>query len=174
MTGRRWIILCALLGFALLTGPTWKTEANASATTYQFIEVYAVAYPKKDEDARQERRWYFSNVIAMPTDVPSYSLVKKTFSPYFAKNVMDPVESRGFALDYSEQDVKMNGDTSYTNYETKAEAEAELKKAIEYRKNQGGNIYFFEIDLKDPKGEATSKPKMIHHDKEQPVYDKAK
>lgn len=172
---RRWVVSSAIMAIALMAGLSLVSMASkAAAPTYQFVEVYAVAYPKADEDARQERRWYFSQVIVMPTDVPSYSLVKKVFSPYFARHVMDPVEARGIVLDFSEQDVRMNGETSYTNYETKAEAEAELKKAIEYRKGQGGNIYSFEIDLKDPKGEATSKPKLVYHDKEQVIYDKPK
>ena len=50
------------------------------------------------------------------------------------------------------------------------EAEEQRNKEIEYRKGQGGNIYSFEIDFRSPRGEETSKPKLIYRDKEQPNY----
>jgi hypothetical protein len=88
---------------------------------------------------------------------------------------MDPFEARGFALDYGEQDVRLNGDLSYANYATREEAEQQRNKEIEYRKGQGGNIYSFELVFTGPlKGEETSKPKLIYRDKEQPNYGAAK
>jgi len=157
--------------------PVAEAAERGRATTYQFIEVETTVHLKgveTSDEHPEERRWYFSSVIVMPEDVPSYSLIKKKFIPYFSKNVMDPAELRGILIDYSDQDVRMNGESSYTNYETKAEAETERAKAIEYRKEQGGNIYSFEIDFKDPKGEATSKPKLIYRDKNQKKnYEKA-
>jgi hypothetical protein len=68
--------------------------------------------------------------VEQPEDVPSYSLVKQKFMPYFSRNVMDPFEARGFSLDYGEQDVKVCGETSKANYETRAEAVAEREKEI--------------------------------------------
>jgi hypothetical protein len=94
--------------------------------------------------------------------------------PYFSLNVMDPFEARGFSLDYGEQDVRLNGESSYANYETRAEAEEQRNKEIEYRKGQRGNIYFFELVFGPAKGEETSKPKLIYRDKEQPSYESAK
>ena len=94
--------------------------------------------------------------------------------PYFSRNVMDPFEARGFSLDYGEQDVRLDGEASRANYETKAEAEEQRDKEVEYRKNQSGNIYSFELDFTQPKGEATSKPKLIYRDKGQPNYESVK
>ena len=95
--------------------------------------------------------------------------------PYFSRNVMDPFEARGFSLDYGEQDVRLNGEVSRANYETRDEAEEERNKELEYRKGQSGNIYTFELVLEGtPKGEEISKPKLIYRDKEQPNYGSAK
>jgi hypothetical protein len=90
--------------------------------------------------------------------------------PYFSRNVMDPFEARGFSLDYDEQDVKLNGDVSQANYETRAEAVEQRNKEIEYRKGQSGNIYSFELVWGSTKGEESSKPNLIYRDKEQPNY----
>jgi len=146
-------------------------------TAYLYVEVETKVYRKGIEissENPEERRWYFSNVVEQPEDVPSYSLVKQKFMPYFSRNVMDPFEARGFSLDYGEQDVKVCGETSKANYETRAEAVAEREKEIEYRKNQSGNIYSFELTWGPAKAEETSKPKLIYRDKDQPNYGAAK
>jgi hypothetical protein len=149
------------------------TVTHAPNTVYQFVEIETTVHvdgvPTSSAHPN-ERRWYFSNVIVQPEDVPTYSLVKQKFMPYFSRNVMDPAEKRGILVDYGEQDVRLNGETSYANYATRAEAEEQRNKELEYRKGQSGNIYSFEIDFDSPKGEETSKPKLIYRDKEQPNY----
>ena len=142
-------------------------------TAYLYVEIETKVYRKGVEissENPEERRWYFSNVVEQPEDVPSYSLAKKKIMPYFSRNVMDPFEARGFSLDYGDEDVRVCGETSRANYETRAEAEAERAKEIEYRKGQGGNIYSFELVWDSTKGEEVSKPKLIYRDKEQPNY----
>jgi len=150
------------------------TAAHSANTVYLFVEVETKVYRKGVEISSEnpsERRWYFSNVIVQPMDVPTYSLIKEKIMPYFSRNVMDPFEARGFALDYGEQDVRLNGESSYANYETRAEAEEQRNKDLAYRKHQSGNIYSFEIVFDGPaKGEETSNPKLIYRDKEQPNY----
>ena len=42
------------------------------------------------------------------------------------------------------------------------------------RKEQGGNIYSFELVFGPAKGKETSKPKLIYSDKKQPSYSDAK
>jgi hypothetical protein len=142
-------------------------------TSWFFVEVEARVYRKGVEissENPQERRWYMSTVAVLPEDVPSYSLVKKKIVPYFNQNVMEPFEARGFALDYYDNEVKLSGENSQIDYATKEEAEEVRNKEIEYRKGQGGNIYSFELAFRSPKGEETSKPKLIYRDKEQPNY----
>ena len=176
-------LLICLTPFAVEALPLKEVNVRATAapnanTVYLFIEIETKVYRKDVEIGSQnpsERRWYFSNVVVQPMDVPTYSLVKQKIMPYFSRNVMDPFEARGFSLDYGEQDVRLNGEVSRANYETRAEAEDQRNKELEYRKNQSGNIYSFELVFTGtPKGEETSKPKLIYRDKEQPNYGETK
>ena len=152
--------------------------AHAPNTVYLFVEIETKVYRKDvgiSSEHPAERRWYSSNVIVQPMDVPTYSLIKQKIMPYFSRNVMDPFEARGFSLDYGEQDVRLNGEVSKANYETREEAEEQRNKELEYRKGQSGNIYSFELVFEGtPKGEETSKPKLIYRDKGQANYESAK
>jgi hypothetical protein len=175
------LLLC-LTPFAVAAVPLRVVNVSAPATpaantVYLFVEVETKVYRKDvpvSSEHPSERRWYFSNVIVQPMDVPTYSLIKQKIMPYFSRNVMDPFEARGFSLDYGEQDVRLNGESSYANYETREQAEEQRNKELEYRKGQSGNIYSFEIVFGPAKGEETSKPKLIYRDKEQPNYGDAK
>ena len=176
------IVFAVTLMFILqplyLSRPAAATATHPANTVYLFVEFETKVYRKDvpiSSANPSERRWYFSNVI-VPMDVPTYSLIKQKIMPYFSHNVMDPFEARGgLSLDYGEQDVKLNGESSYANYETREEAEAQHTKEIEYRKNQSGNIYSFELVFDKPaKGEETTKPKLIYRDQEQPNYGSAK
>ena len=172
---RSWMVLVTLM-LCLLPFQVLRTAATSKPDqAYQFVEVETTVHRAGVETTSEnpeERRWYISTVIVQPEDVPTYSLIKQKFIPYFSRNVMDPAEKRGIIIDYGEQDVRLNGETSYANYATRAEAEEERNKAIEYRKGQSGNIYSFEINFNSPRGEETSKPKLIYRDKEQPNYEK--
>lgn len=173
MRFRRFSILAILI---LAISPVLISRPAATAprdTSWFFVEVETKVTRKGVETSSEnpeERRWYMSTVAVLPEDVPSYSLVNKKIVPYFNRNVMEPLEARGFALDFYDQDVKLSGETSQVDYATKAEAEEVRNKEIEYRKGQGGNIYSFELDFSSSKGEETSKPKLIYRDKEQPNY----
>src|SRR5229473_370623 len=166
------LMLCVLP--AKFSRPVAANATHTANTVYLFVEIETKVYRKDVEISSanpSERRWYFSNVIVQPMDVPTYSLIKQKIMPYFSRNVMDPFEARGFSLDYDQQDVRLNGEVSQANYETRAEGEEQRNKEIEYRKGQGGNIYSFELVFDGPaKGEETSKPKLIYRDKEQPDY----
>lgn len=170
------IALLASLILALVPVESRSVKATLTANTvYLFVEIETKVYRKDVEISSEnpsERRWYFSNVVVQPEDVPTYSLIKQKIMPYFSRNVMDPFEARGFALDYGEQDVRLNGEVSRANYERREEAEEQRNKEIEYRKGQSGNIYSFELVFGSAKGEETSKPKLIYHDKGQPNYEK--
>ena len=181
MITKRMTVLLAILILGLLpihsSQPTAATTTHRANTVYLFVEIEAKVYRKNIEISSAnpaERRWYVSNVVVQPEDVPTYSLVKQKIMPYFSRNVMDPFEARGFSLDYGEQDVRLNGESSYANYESRERAEQERNKAIEYRKNQSGNIYSFELVWGPAKGEETSKPKLIYRDKEQASYEVTK
>ena len=167
------LILCLLpLQFSR---PAAVTAAHKATTGYQFVEIETTVHVTGVETSSEhpnERRWYISSVIVQPEDVPSYSLKKQKFMPYFSRNVMDPAEKRGILIDYGGQDVRLNGEVSQVSYLSRAEAEDQRNKDIDYRKNQSGNIYSFEINFDSPNGEETNKPKLIYRDKEQPNYEK--
>lgn len=169
------LCLLTLLLAILPLSVSRSVSSSPAENVYLFVEIETVVHRAGVETSSEnpnERRWYFSNVIVQPEDVPTYSLKKQRFMPYFSRNVMDPAEARGILIDYGEQDVRLNGESSRANYETRAEAEEERNKAIEYRKGQSGNIYSFEINFDNPKGEETSKPKLIYRDETQRHYDK--
>jgi len=181
MTSKRKIVFLTTLILGLLplqfSRSTAATPPPRPNTVYLFIEIETKVYRKAVEISSAnpaERRWYFSNVIVQPMDVPTYSLVKQKIMPYFSRNVMDPFEARGFALDYGEQDVRLNGEVSRANYETREEAEDQRNKELDSRKGQSGNIYSFELVFSGtPKGEETSKPKLIYRDKNEASYGSA-
>jgi hypothetical protein len=56
------------------------------------------------------------------------------------------------------------------NLTHRANTEEERNKAIQYRKDQSGNIYSFEMVYGPANGEETSKPKLIYRDQEAPNY----
>jgi len=170
------LTLCLLL--TLLPRPVGASATHKANTVYLFVEIETTVHRAGVETSSanpNERRWYMSNVVVQPEDVPTYSLIKQRIMPYFSRNVMDPAETRGILIDYGEQDVRLNGESSFANYESRERAEQERNKMIEYRKGQSGNIYSFELDFASPKGgEETSKPKLIYRDKEQPNYESPK
>src|SRR5262245_29409943 len=133
------LTLILLLIAAQFVPASKAIRRNKPNTAYLYVEIETQVYRKGVEissENPQERRWYLSNIVEQPDDIPSYSLVKQKVMPYFSRNVMDPFEARGFSLDYGEQDVRLCGENSRANYETRAEAEESLAKEIEYRKNQ--------------------------------------
>lgn len=178
MRTKQTLFLAALmfcLALAQFARPSVAGATRRANAVWQFIEIETTVHRvgvETSSDNPEERRWYISGVVTQPEDVPTYSLVKQKIIPYFSRNVMDPAEKRGIAIDYGEQDVRLNGESSFANYATREEAEEERNKAIEYRKGQSGNIYSFEMVYGPAKGEETSKPKLIYRDKEQPNYEK--
>lgn len=180
MRKKQTLFLTALMLCLSLVQLTRFADANTTPranTAWHFVEIETTVHRvgvETSSENPEERRWYISGVVAQPDDVPTYSLIKQKIIPYFSRNVMDPAEKRGIAIDYGEQDVRLNGESSFANFATRAEAEEERNKAIEYRKGQSGNIYSFEMVYGPANGEETSKPKLIYRDKEAPNYEGSK
>ena len=60
--------------------PVAATATHTANTVYLFIEIEAKVYRKDVPISNanpSERRWYFSNVVVQPMDVPTYSLIKQ-------------------------------------------------------------------------------------------------
>lgn len=174
------IALSATLAFFALAGSSMRPQTTATASThvdaewfFVVIETHVNAKNVEASDAHpEERRWYVSNVAALPDSLPSYSAPKKV-NEYFDLNVVGPAEKRGFVLQYYDQESQINGG-SVLAIESRQQAEEMRKKDIEDRKEQGGNIYSFNVVFGLAKGEETSQPSLIYRDKKQPNYDSPK
>src|SRR5260221_11077795 len=118
MRMKRITILAVLALLIMVVQPFHRTDARSAV--YLFVEIETTVHVQgvpTSSSQPNERRWYMSNVIVQPEDVPTYSLIRQKYMPYFSGNVMDPAEKRGILIDYGEQNVRLNGETSYPNYE---------------------------------------------------------
>jgi hypothetical protein len=171
------VFLLALI-CCLLPGRLTRSAAAANGKTtgdwfYVVVEthVHQQAVETSSEHP-EERRWYISNVVTLPENIPDYSAKKKA-GEYFDANVVAPAKTHGLVVDYYDDELQINGG-SVIGVDSREQAEEMRKKEIEDRKEQGGNIYSFEIVFGTTKGEETSKPKLIHRNKDQPNYEGGK
>jgi len=150
--------------------------AGAAGTGDWFFVVVETHVHQKgveaDDDHPEERRWYVSSVVLLPANIPDYSSKKKA-GEYFDANVVEPAKTHGILLDYYEDEMGINGG-SVLALGSREQAEEMRNKDIADRKEQGGNIYSFELVFGPAKGEETSKPKLIYRDKKQSSYSGAK
>jgi hypothetical protein len=167
------LIFCLLPG--QLSCPAGAEETSKSGGDWFFVVVETHVHQNGVETSSEhpeERRWYISNVVALPANIPDYSSKKKA-GEYFDANVVEPAKTRGILVDYYDSDMQINGG-SVIRMDSRAAAEEMRKKDIGDRKEQGGNIYSFELVFGPAKGEETSKPKLIYRNKEQPNYEGAR
>jgi hypothetical protein len=150
--------------------------AGAAATGDWFFVVVETHVHQKavetNDEHPEERRWYISNVAALPANIADYSAKKKA-GEYFDANVVEPAKTRGILVDYYDDEMQINGG-SVLAMGSREQAEEMRTKDIADRKEQGGNIYSFELVFGPAKGEETSKPKLIYRNKEQPNYEGTK
>src|SRR5882672_8396032 len=96
------LILFVLSLCILPLPPATKALARASATGDWFFVVVETQVHFKakeiDDDHPAERRWYISNVVVLPANVPDYSEKKKAVE-YFDKNVIEAAEKHGLAVE---------------------------------------------------------------------------
>ena len=171
------IALCATLMLSALAGPSLLPATTATARTtadgeWFFVVIETHVHAKNVEvssEHPEERRWYISNVAALPENIPDYSAPKKA-NEYFDANVVSPAEKRGVVVEYYDQESQINGG-SVLKVESREQAEEMRKQDIEDRKEQGGNIYSFNIVFGPTKGEETSQPHLIYRDKAQSNYE---
>lgn len=121
-----------------------------------------------DSDDPEERRWYISNVVALPENIKDYSAQKKV-GEYFDANVVEPAKTAGVIIEYYDQELQIDGG-SVIRVDSRAESEEMRNKDVADRKEQGGNIYSFNLVFGPAKGEETSQPKLLFRDKAQPNY----
>lgn len=163
------MILCLLP--VTLSRPAGAAVSVKDDTNWFFVvvetHVHQKAFETSDEHP-EERRWYVSNVVALPDNIPDYSEKKKA-GEYFDANVVEPAKTHGILVDYYDQDMDINGG-SVVRVDSRAQAEEMRTKDIDDHKEQGGNIYSYEFIFGPAKGEETSKPRLIYRDKKEPNY----
>ena len=167
------LILCLIPG--QLSHHAGAAARGKADSDWFFVVVETHVHQKAVEtnsEHPEERRWYISNVVALPDNIPDYSEKKKT-GEYFDANVVEPAKTRGILVDYYDEEMQINGG-SVIGVGSRAQAEEMRKQNIEDCKEKGGNIYSFEIVFGSAKGEEVSKPKLIYRNKEQPHYEGAK
>jgi hypothetical protein len=167
------LILCiSALQFSPSVG---AVAAHYSDGDWFFVVVETHVHPSAVEVSNEhpeERRWYISNVVSLPANIPSYS-DKKKVGEYFDANVVEPAKKNGIAVDYFDQELEINGG-SVLAMKSRAEAEDARQKDVEEHKEQGGNIYSFNVTFGPAKGEETSQPHLVYRSKDQPNYEAQK
>ena len=171
------IVFVTIFLLSLLTVPLLRPAAagHNPETDWFFVVVETHVHDKAVEvssEHPEERRWYISNVVALPANIPSYSDKKKAVE-YFDTNVVAPAEKRGIVVECYDQDLQINGG-SVIAVGSREQAEEMRKKDVEDRREQGGNIYSFNFTFGPAKGEETSQPRLIYRDKKQPSYEPSK
>ena len=164
------MILCLLPGQS--SPPAGAAAIGKADGDWFFVVVETHVHQKgveTDNEHPEERRWYISNLVALPANIPDYSAKKKA-GEYFDANVVEPAKTRGILVDYYDDEMQINGG-SVIRVDSRAQAEEMRTKDVADRKEQGGNIYSFELVFGPAKGEETSKPKLIYRNKEQPSYE---
>ena len=168
------LMFCSLA--VLSSRPVTTATATPTAESEWFFVVIETHVQAKNVEVSsehpEERRWYISDVAALPANIPSYSAPKKV-NEYFDNNIVSPAEKRGVVVEYDDQESQINGG-SVIAIESREQADDMRKKDIEDRKGQGGNIYSFNVVFGSAKGEETSQPRLVHRDKEQPNYEPAR
>lgn len=167
------LILCLLP--SQLSRPAGAAANGKADGDWFFVVVETHVHQKgveTDSEHPEERRWYVSNLVVLPANIPDYSAKKKA-GEYFDANVVEPAQARGIAVDYYDDEMQINGG-SVISVDSRAEAEELRTKDIADHKQQGGNIYSFELVFGPAKGEETSKPKLIYRNKDQPNYEAGK
>ena len=166
------VLLCCIVPIHSSRSVITAAAAHKPDTQWFFIIVETHVHQKDVEtnsDHPEERRWYVSSVTALPADIADYSEKKKTLE-YFDANVVAPAAKHGIVVDYFDDEAQINGG-SVMAAKSRADAEEMRNKDIADHKEQGGNIYSFEVVFGSAKGEETSQPHLIYRDKKQANYE---
>jgi hypothetical protein len=168
---RKVILTIFILSLVMLVLSPAMAKNNLAADWF-FVVVETRVHEDKPVEAGdeppEERRWYISSVVALPENIPDYSAQKKV-GEYFDANVVEPAKKAGVVIEYFDQELQINGG-SVIRVDSRAEAEEMRNKDLADRKEQGGNIYSFNISFGPSKGEETSQPRLLFRDKKQPNY----
>ena len=135
------LILCLLPG--QLSRSAGAAAGGKADGDWFFVVVETHVHQKgieTDSDHPEERRWYISNVVALPANIADYSAKKKA-GEYFDANVVEPAKARGIFVDYYDDEMQINGG-SVLAVGTSAQAEEMHNKDLADRKEGRKHLFF--------------------------------
>ena len=123
------------------------------------------------DDSPNERRFYVSNVVAIPMGDPAEERrASKTADTFFTANLVEPLKLKGILHQYYDDAIKINDSVIY-RLDTRAEVEALRLKVLEDLKGQNANVFTFTwMYGQKGNGLETTKPALFHRGPEQPLY----
>ena len=145
---------------------------NQSVYTFVVFETTVTQKGVETSDAHpQERRFYVSSIVEFTENDPSVERnASKIADNYFTATVVKPLEAKGILHQYYDDAIHMNDGVVY-RLDTKADVEEVRQKAFERLKNMDVNVFSFTWDrTKGTMGLEDSKPVLIAHNPEQPLY----
>jgi len=112
----RYLIVFVVLALVILPTQFSRRATTAAATrgaqTAWFFFVVETHVTQKgvepDDEHPEERRWYISNITALPENIADYSAKKKSLE-YFDANIVAPAATHGIAVDYHDEEAGING-----------------------------------------------------------------
>jgi hypothetical protein len=119
----------------------------------------------------EERRFYISNIVEIPlSNTGNYRNANKAADAYFTKTIVEPMALKGILHHYYDNNVVINNNGSYVS-ETREAAEENRKNTLDGLKEQNANIFTFNWNYSgDASGLDSSRPALLVHGSEQPLY----
>jgi len=167
--------LSLLIALIVTLGIAGVVNAKADEPYYVFV-IFETTVTKSNVETSDsnpsERRFYISNVVAIPSrDRSLLRKAKPSADEYFTAAVVEPLKAKGISHQYYDDGIRINNDVVYA-LDTRAEVEDLQKKVVEELKEQSANVFTFTwIYGEKMKGLETSRPILVHHEPGKPLYD---
>jgi len=171
------VFLLAIIS-CLLPGVSTRPAAAAPTGKSDIYWFFVVAKPmfrgktSKPIVTIRGKALYIFERAALPDSIPDYSAKKKVIE-YFDANVVEPAKKRGITSNITIKIWRLT-EARYSGRARARTPKACTKKISKTAKNKAGTSILLEMVFGPAKGEETSKPKLIHRNKEQPDYESSK
>lgn len=118
-----------------------------------------------------ERRFYVSNVVAIPSrDRSLLRKAKPSADEFFTAAVVEPLKTKGISHQYYDDAIRINNNIVYA-LDTRAEVEDLQKKVLDEIKEQNANVFTYTwIYGEKTMGLEASKPVLVYREPGKPLY----
>jgi hypothetical protein len=167
-------LLPILLAIGITSIFVGTTYAQTDEPNYAFV-IFETTVTRKGVETNdknpEERRFYVSNVVAIPSADPSvFRRASKTADEYFTGTVVDPMKAKGILHQYYDDGIRINDNVVY-RLDTRAEVEELRVKALQDLKEQNVNIFTFTwVYGEKVNGLETSHPTLFYREPKSPFY----